>query len=104
MDSGAGTDTAALAGISQYLTVWLGTIVAVLTLAMIVVGFVSFAYFRHVTKLTSERVARETAERIAEQHTNEYLQAELPAILNANREAVFGQVGGDESDRVAEDP
>jgi heme/copper-type cytochrome/quinol oxidase subunit 2 len=102
MDAGAGATR--LAESAQYLTGWLAAIVAVLTLAIIVFGFVSFAYFRHVTKLTSETVARETAERIAEQRANEYLQTHLPAILNANREAVIGQAGADEGERVAEDP
>ena len=90
--------------IYQYLTLWLGTTVAVLTLAIVVFGFASFAYFRHVTRITAEATARKTAEAIAERRTNEYLQAELPAILKANRETIYGQADKAEGDEVAEDP
>lgn len=71
MGAGATERIRALEQTYQYLTLWLGTTIAVLTLAIIVFGFVSFAYFRHVTKITAEETARRTAEAIAEQRANQ---------------------------------
>lgn len=59
-------------------------IVGALTLAVILFGIASFAYFRHVAKADAARVAEATAKTVSEQAANHYLQCNINAIVRAN--------------------
>ena len=68
---------------------WLvGTLLGVLTLGMIVLGFASFGYIRHVAEMKAERQADKTSRGIAERTANDYMQAHLPSVL-----AAYNQLG-----------
>lgn len=78
MDPGAGA--ARFADSAQFLTVWLGTIVAVLTLMLIVAGFFSFGYIRREAQREARAAARDEAAKIREAALTEARQRAQDAI------------------------
>ena len=87
------------AGYDSY--AWLiGTLLGVLTLGMIVFGFASFGYIRHVAEMKAQRQAEKTSKEMAERIANDYIQTHLPSILAAYDD-LGTQALDDESERIA---
>lgn len=78
-------------------------LLAIVSLILVFGGLYAFLNFRAIAKAHAVREAREVAEATAERVTNEYLQRELPDLLDAYRSFLdSGDVSDEDADDMAE--
>lgn len=94
---------AAVEAIYETYLSWVGVTVGVLTLAVVLFGLASFAYFRYVAKYAARQTAREEATSVAERMANAYLQEHLPAMVRTYQD-LARQASEDEGDTIAQSP
>ena len=78
-------------------------LLAIVSLILVFGGLFAFVNFRSIAKSQAVAEAREVAEATAERVTNEYLQRELPDLLEAYRSFLDSDdVSDEQADRMAE--
>lgn len=90
----------ALETIYESYLAWVGVTLGFLTLAVILFGLVSVAYFRAIARGEAEKAAKQIAEDVAERRVNEYIQDQLPAMFEDYRDFLRKATDNDEADEI----
>lgn len=90
-----------LEAIYQNYLSWAQVIVGVVTLVVALAAVFSFAYIKYVAQSMARAAAVDAAETVAEQVTNDYIQREWPAFLDAYQAWHRAQVEDEEADQIS---
>ena len=102
MEWTACTDATALAGQLGRLDL-VSLLLAGIGLILVLGGVFAFINFRSIARSQATEEAKERAKEVAERVANEYLQGELPGIIDANLDLMDrGSLSDDDTNSVAE--